>query len=56
MESQEALFQATEIAKVAFARAQREDAEINVQAAERSESPVLRSLARAYRMLQNPFG
>lgn len=55
MEDQEALFQATEIARFALAKAKRADAETNVQHAEESELPVLRSLARAYRMLQNPY-
>ena len=55
MEHEEALIKATEIARSAFIQAQHDNVEQNVRLAEQSPSPVLRSLARAYRMMQRPF-
>jgi hypothetical protein len=50
-----ALSEAASIARAARLNADREDIEEAVRDAERSTVPVLQSLARAYRMLQNPF-
>jgi hypothetical protein len=55
MESQEILSQAAGIVRAALARAERADLEKSVCEFEKSEVPVLRSLARTYRMLQRPF-
>jgi hypothetical protein len=54
MESQDALDQATTIARDAHAKARAADLETNVQAFERSDHRTLKSLARVYRMLQRP--
>jgi hypothetical protein len=55
MEPKEILSQATTIARDAQAQAQRVQLEETIREAENSEVPVLRSLARTYRMLQRPF-
>lgn len=55
MEPLDILNQATTIARVARANADRAELEEAVSEAENSDIPVLRSLARAYRMLQRPF-
>jgi hypothetical protein len=55
MESQEILSQASFIARSARANAERAEIEETVRNFEASDSPVLRSLARTYRLLQHPF-
>ena len=55
MYPKDALSEAVSIARHAGWHARQEDIEETVQDAERSTVPVLQSLARAYRMLQQPF-
>lgn len=55
MDSHQALSQAKEIARDALAQVERAELEETVRDFETSPVPVLRSLARTYRMLQNPF-
>lgn len=55
MYPKDALSEAKAIARTARMTARQADLEESVQHAERSTVPVLRSLARAYRMLQNPL-
>lgn len=50
-----ALSEAVSIARGARLNIEREDIEEAVREAEGSSVPVLQSLARAYRMLQNPL-
>ena len=55
MEPNDILLQATTIAREAHAKANRVDLEETIRRAESSDVPVLRSLAKTYRMLQRPF-
>lgn len=55
MEPQDILNQAATIARDAHAKAERADLEDTIRKAEASDVPVLRSLAKTYRMLQRPF-
>jgi hypothetical protein len=55
MDPKDILNQATTIARVALAEAERVKLEETIREAENSDVPVLRSLARTYRMLQRPF-
>lgn len=56
MEPKEILTEAADIARNAQRDAERADLEQTVREFESSTVPALRSLARAYRMLQHPFG
>ena len=55
MEPNDALLEATTIAREAFAKARDIEIEANVREFEKSDVPVLRSLAQTYRMLRRPF-
>ncbi len=55
MEAKDILIQATTIVRDARAKAEHAELEEAIREAEHSEVPVLRSLAKTYRMLQRPF-
>lgn len=55
MEHNDILSQAAAIARSARTQTDRPDLEETVRKFEQSDVPVLRNLARTYRMLQNPF-
>ncbi len=55
MEPKDILNQAAVIARGARATTERAELEETIREAENSDVPVLRSLAKTYRMLQRPF-
>ncbi len=55
MDPRDILLEATAIARDAQTKFERQEFEETVRELEDSDVPVLRSLARTYRMLQRPF-